>query len=338
MPTDLSLTTHIKEIIKTDPFTLDILEHINGNLQDKPGTCSDYHKFSYSDNLLYCNGLLSIPDTPSKVNILKTHHDSPLAGHFGVAKTLELITQNYWWPKLQPFVQDYIKTCDTCSRIKTPHHLPYGKLLPLPIPNQQWKSVSLDFITDLPESDKSDSILVVVDCLSKMAHFISCSKDISAEQTASLFLKHVVCLHGLPDDIVSDHGPQFASKFWSRLFGLLGTKINLSSAFHPQSDGQTEQVNQVLEQYLCCSVNYQQDDWTDLLPLAEFAYNNTIHASTKQTPFFANYGYHPRFNIEPATITEVPAAEDHLDKLQAITDTLITEIKLAQDHAKEFAD
>ena len=147
-----------------------------------------------------------------------------------------------------------------------------------------------------------------------------------------------MCLHGLPDDIISDLGPQFASKFSSCLFELLGTKINLSSAFHPQSDGQTEQVNQVLEQYLCCSVNYQQDDWVDLLPLAEFAYNNTVHAATKKTPFFANYGYHPRFNIKPPVSTEVPAAEDQLVKLQAINDSLAVEMKLAQEHAKEFAD
>ena len=152
----------------------------------------------------YITGLLYIPDTPSRIDILKTHHDSPLAGHFGVAKTLELITRNYWWPKLRPFVQDYIKTCDMCAQVKTPRHLPYGKLLPLPVPAQQWQSVSLDFITDLPESNKFDSILVVVDQLSKMAHFIPCSKDISADQTASLFLKNVVCLHGLPDDIISD--------------------------------------------------------------------------------------------------------------------------------------
>ena len=98
----------------------------------------------------------------------------------------------------------------------------------------------MDFITDLPMSDGADSILVVVDRLYKMAHFLSCSKDITADQTASLFLKNVVHLHGLPDDIVSDRGPQFALRFWSRLFELLGTKINLSSAFHPQSDGQTE--------------------------------------------------------------------------------------------------
>jgi hypothetical protein len=196
----------------------------------------------------------------------------------------------------------------------------------------------LDFITDLPESDKFDSILVVVDRLSKMAHFIPCSKDISADQTASLFLKHVIQLHGLPDDIISDHGPQFVSKFWSCLFELLGTKINLSSAFHPQSDGQTKRVNQVLEQYLRCFVNYQQDDWVDLLPLAEFTYNNTVHAATKHTPFFANYRYHPRFNIEPPVSADVPAAEDQLAKLQAIKDSLAMEIKLAQDHAKKFAD
>jgi hypothetical protein len=148
----------------------------------------------------------------------------------------------------------------------------------------------------------------------------------------------VIRLHGLPDDIVSDRGPQFASRFWSCLFKLLGTKTNLSSAYHPQSDGQTERVNQILEQYLRCFINYQQDNWVDLLPLAEFTYNNTTHASTKTTPFYANYGYHPRFDIKPSVAIQVPAAEDQITHLQDVTQSLISEIKLAQKASKEFAD
>ena len=338
IPTDSTLMNHIQELIKTDPFALDVLEHLNHNPHDNPGNRSDYNKFTYSEDLLYRDGLLYVPDTASRLDILRSHHDSKLAGHFGIAKTLELVTRNYWWPRLRTFVKEYIRTCDTCARSKTPRHLPYGKLLPLPIPTRQWQSISMDFITDLPLSEDSDSILVVVDHLSKMAHFLPCSKDITADQTASLFLKHVIRLHGLPDDIVSDRGPQFASRFWSCLFKLLGTKTNLSSAYHPQSDGQTERVNQILEQYLRCFINYQQDNWVDLLPLAEFTYNNTTHASTKTTPFYANYGYHPRFDIKPSVAIQVPAAEDQITHLQDVTQSLISEIKLAQKASKEFAD
>ena len=196
----------------------------------------------------------------------------------------------------------------------------------------------MDFITDLPLSNGSDSVLVVVDRLSKMAHFIPCTKDITSEQTALLVFQNVIRLHGLPDNIISDRGPQFASRFWSRIFGLLGTDINLSSAFHPQTDGQSERVNQVLEQYLRCTINYQQDNWTDLLPTAEFAYNNATHTSTKMSPFYANYGYHPRFEFKPSMHAEVPAADDHVAKMQDITQMLTTELELAQGIYQFYAD
>jgi transposase InsO family protein len=131
-----------------------------------------------------------------------------------------------------------------------------------------------------------------------MAHFTPCSKSITAEETAQLILDGIVRLHGLPEEIVSDRGPQFVSKFWHHLFELLGVDIRLSSAFHPETDGQTERTNQTLEQYLRCTMNYQQDDWLDLLSQAEFVYSNTTHALTGISPFFANYGFHPRFSFE----------------------------------------
>jgi transposase InsO family protein len=129
----------------------------------------------------------------------------------------------------------------------------------------------MDFITDLPTVRTKNSILVVVDRLTKMAHFTPCSKSIRTEETAQLILDGIVRLHGLPEEIMSNRGPQFASKFWHRLFELLGVDIRLSSAFHPETDGQTEWTNQTLEQYLHCTMNYQQDDWLDLLSQAEFA-------------------------------------------------------------------
>src|SRR4051794_19521962 len=178
----------------------------------------------------------------------------------------------------------------------------------------------MDFITDLPPSATFDAIRVVVDRLTKMVHFIPYRKSISGEETAKLFLDNMYRYHGLPDDIISDRGSQFISRFWRSLFEILKVDIKLSSAFHPQTDGQTERVNQVLEQYLRCTINYQQDDWTLYLPLAEFAYNNSIHASTQQTPFYANYGYHPKLDLWASTGEKNPAAEDlakHLSEIQA---------------------
>jgi transposase InsO family protein len=136
-----------------------------------------------------------------------------------------------------------------------------------------------------------------------------------AEETAQLILDGIVRLHGLLEEIVSDKGPQFASKFWHRLFELLGVDIWLSLAFHPETDGQTERTNQTLEQYLRCTVNYQQDDWLDLLSQAEFAYNNITHASTRISPFFANYSFHPRFSLEIPGDSVNPSAEERATRL-----------------------
>ena len=152
----------------------------------------------------------------------------------------------------------------------------------------------MDFITDLPFSEGHDSILVVMDRFTKMVHFIPCSKAISDLKTTNLILANVVRLHGLPDDIVSDRGAPFISHFWKRLFHILGTTTKLSTTFHPQTNGKRERVNQVLEQYLRCVMSYQQDNWTTFLPLAEFAYNNTLHSSIRTSPSFANIGFQPR--------------------------------------------
>jgi len=173
----------------------------------------------------------------------------------------------------------------------------------------------MDFITNLPTVRTNNSILVVVDRFTKMAHFTPCSKSITVEETAQLILDGIVRLHGLPEEIVSDKGPQFASKFWHCLFELLGVDIRLSLAFHPETDGQIERTNQTFEQYLRCTVNYQQDDWLDLLSQAEFAYNNTTHASTGISPFFANYDFHPRFSLEIPGDFVNPLVEERATRL-----------------------
>lgn len=282
--------------------------------------------------------MIYIPTLPLQLEILRCCHDQLLSGHFGLSKTIELVLRTFWWPNLRTFVKNYIKSCNVCSRSKSSHHKPYGLLNPLSVPTRPWQSFSMDFITDLPSSNNFDSILVVVDRFSKMSHFIPCNKAISAQQTAQLIMQNVVRLHGLPDNIVSDRGTQFVSKFWTRLFELLGTKINLSSAYHPQSDGQTEIVNQILEQYLRCTINYQQDNWCSLLPFAEFAYNNTIHSSTKKTPFYANYGFHPQFNILTPNISQNPSAENQITELHKIHEQLIYNLTNAQKRYKEQAD
>jgi hypothetical protein len=196
----------------------------------------------------------------------------------------------------------------------------------------------MDFITDLSIVRAKNSILVVVDQLTKMAHFTPCSKSITTKETAQLILNEIVRLHGLPEEIMFDRGRQFASKFWRRLFELLGVNIRLSSAFHPETDEQTERTNQTFEQYLRCTVNYQQDDWLDLLSQAEFAYNNTMHASTGISPFFANYGFHPRFSLEILGDFINPSTEERATRLGQVQQNLMAELKLTHEWQKKQAD
>jgi hypothetical protein len=171
-----------------------------------------------------------------------------------------------------------------------------------------------------------------------MSHFIPCKKSITGGETAKLFVDNIYRIHGLPNDIISDRGPQFVSKFWKKFFELLKVKINLSSAYHPETDGQTERVNQILEQYLRCTINYHQDDWKDLLPLAEFAYNNTLHSSTKKTPFFSNYGQHPKGDLFQVKMVGSPAVEDLVGHMAAIHNELRFQLQQAQDQYKKYAD
>ena len=295
-------------------------------------------RFQFQDGLLYYQGLLYVPEGPCRLRVLQSRHDFPSAGHFGYNKTMELISRDFWWPQMWKVVKEYVTTCDTCSRSKIPRHRPYGLLQPLPIPEKPWTSISMDFIVDLPLSKTFDSIFVVVDRLTKMAHFIPCHKTVTGEETAKLFVDNVYKIHGFPDDIISDRGTQFTSKFWQSLFKILGVEIKLSSAYHPQTDGQTERVNQVLEQYLRCTINYHQDNWTDLLPLAEFAYNNTLQGSTQQTPFFANYGHHPRFDQFNLNISQNPAAIDLATRLSNIQKQMKEKLLEAQEHQKSNAD
>jgi RNase H-like domain found in reverse transcriptase/Reverse transcriptase (RNA-dependent DNA polymerase)/Integrase zinc binding domain/Integrase core domain/Chromo (CHRromatin Organisation MOdifier) domain len=251
------------------------------------------------NNRLYYDERLFVPKhDPLRLELIRRHHDIPTAGHPGRAKTLELLCRRYYWPGVRRAVDQYIRNCHTCQRIRTPRHAPYGILKPLPIPVRPWKSIAMDFVTGLPLVDGYDSIWVVVDRLTKQRHFVACSSAASAEDLADLFLAHVWKLHGLPDDIVSDRGPQFASKFWRRLCHHLRVSPKLSTAFHPQTDGQTERVNGIMEQYLRAYVTYQQDNWPTLLPLAEFAGNNHPSETTGLSPFFANYGFDPRLDFD----------------------------------------
>jgi len=188
-------------------------------------------------------------------------------------------------------VAEYVALCDVCQRVKAEHQKPAGLLQPLKIPEWKWEEIGMDFIVGLPRTQSGfDSIWVVVDRLTKVAHFIPVKTTYSGAKLAELYMSRIVCLHGVPKKIVSDRGTQFTSYFWKRLHESMGTKLNFSSAYHPQTDGQTERTNQILEDMLrACAIQYG-TSWDKSLPYAEFSYNNSYQASIKMSPFQALYG------------------------------------------------
>ncbi|SPC61518.1 uncharacterized protein UHOD_11135 [Ustilago sp. UG-2017b] len=292
-----------------------------------------------SMNLLTYQDLVVVPDVDDlRLLIVQDHHDSPSAGHPGRRKTLSLVRRSFFWLGMSKFVHTFVDSCETCQRIKAVRHKPYGHLKSLPVPPHPWSSVSMDLIEQLPPLSDFTAILVVVDRLTKMAIFVPTTNELDAPELAKLFLRHVYSKHGLPTSIVSDRGSEFTSHFWCSLSTLLGIENHFSSAYHPQSDGQTECVNQVLEQFLRGYSNHLQTDWSDLLPLAEFSYNNAEHASTQLTPFFANYGYHPRFsfyNTDPAPLPPFPAARSYADQLKQLHEYVRGELDKANSQSAE---
>ncbi|MBW0509059.1 hypothetical protein O181_048774 [Austropuccinia psidii MF-1] len=251
-----------------------------------------FSEFHFS--ITYHPGLLAtLPDALSywvvvpndltiQLRILKKHHYSPLAGHPGKEKTLKLVKWDFHWSSMTQFIKNYVSSCQRCSINKNIHHKKFGFLKPLPIPNGLWIFLSIDFITPLPLSNSFDSGLVIVGRFSKMAVFIPTMSSITSLDLAHLFIKNIFSNHGLPSSIFSDRGSLFVSSFWPNLCQQLKISSDLSTAYHPETDGQTERENNVLENYLLMYVSYHQDDWNTWLPLAESAYNNCNHSSTKK--------------------------------------------------------
>lgn len=230
------------------------------------------------------------------------------------------------------YVGQYVSTCDLCLRTKPIRRPPTGELHPLPIPPERWDTLSMDFVVELPESAGYDAVMTVVDSVSKRVHFIPTNTTVTAEGAARLFLHHVWKLHGLPNSVVSDRGPQFVAQFTKELYRLLGIKIAATTAWHLQSDGQTEQVNQELDQYLRVFVNERQNDWHDLLPLAEFQHNNHVHASTQHSPFLLDTGRHPWMGFEPCQQRSgVESVNEFTDRMKSA----IEEAKAALTKAKD---
>lgn len=223
--------------------------------------------------------------------ILREAHDSAYSIHPGSTKMYQDLKDRYWWHGMKRDVAEYVALCDTCQRVKGEHQRPAGLLQPLKIPEWKWEEISMDFIVGLPRTQSGyDSIWVIVDRLTKVAHFIPVKETYTGTKLAELYFARIVCLHGVPRKIVSDRGTQFTSRFWRKLHESMDTRLNFSSAYHPQTDGQTERTNQILEDMLrACALKGGQS-WDKSLPYAEFSYNNSYQASLKMSPFEALYG------------------------------------------------
>ena len=234
----------------------------------------------------------------AKAKAINECHDDPLAGHFGARRTLERVQRKYFWTGMQKDVADYVHDCLRCQRANSKTHKPYGLLRPLPVPDGPWQHVTMDFITDLPPSKLNgvvyDVILVIVDRFSKMSHYVPARMDWDGTDLAQAWIREVIRLHGNPDSVLSDRGPLMSAKHWDTFHHYLNSRRVLTSAFHPQTNGQTERQNKTLEQYLrifCC---LEQDDWSLWISLAEMAYNDSRYLVTRATPFQVYYGYYPK--------------------------------------------
>ena len=266
-------------------------------------------KLRYKGGLYFyeTNRVAVADDIELKMRLIREAHDPPHAGHFGVLKTYKTLARDFWWPKMQNAVDEYVSSCSSCQRNKSRTQKEAGPVQPLGVPEYNWQEMTMDFITQLPMTRKGhDAIVVFVDRMSKMVDFAPCKSSVTAEQTAALYYDNVFRLHGLVSKIISDRGTQFTSKFWTELMSKLDTKLGLSTSFHPMTDGQTERANRTLEQYLRNYVSASHDDWDEWLTSAEYAVNSQYNASTKCSAFMLNYGQEPRTPLTVPSEFKIP--------------------------------
>jgi hypothetical protein len=313
------------------------MKHIREKIRAEKAKC-----FKEDDQgiVWFNNRIVVSKNEEIRQQILDEAHLSRYSIHPGSTKMYQDLKQHYWWTKMKIKIARYVARCDTCRRVKAIHLKTVGPLQSLPIPTWKWEDISMDFIVGLPRTAKGyDSIWVIVDRLTKIAHFLPVKTVHPVAVYAQLYIARILSLHGVPKTIVSDRGPQFVSKFWEELHKSLGTKLLHSSAYHPQTSGQTERVNQILEDMLrACVLDFSQK-WDECLPLAEFSYNNSYQESIKMAPFEALYGRRCRTPLnwsEPGEryFFRPDLVKETEEKVQKI----IHNMKKAQARQKSYAD
>ena len=284
----------------------------------------------------YADRLYIPPDSPLLLEVVAATHDD---GHEGVQRTLHRLRRDFFFPAMRRVVQDFIRACTTCQRNKSEHLHPAGLLLPLPVPQAVWSDIGLDFIEALPRVGGKSVILTVVDRFSKYCHFLPLAHPYSAESVAQAFFGEIVRLHGIPQSMVSDRDSVFTSAFWKELMRLTGTKLHMTSAFHPQSDGQTEAANKVIVMYLRCFTGDRPRQWLRWLPWAEYVYNTAYQSSLRDTPFKVVYGRDPPSirSYEPGDTRVAAVAKTMAEREELLADVHYR-LEQAQAVQKKFYD
>nr|KYP74492.1 Retrotransposable element Tf2 [Cajanus cajan] len=296
--------------------------------------------YTVLDGLLLWKDRIVVPNDSTIINqILQEYHSSPIGGHSGVARTIARVTTQFFWKGMNKDIAKYVQQCLICQKAKTATISPAGLLQPLPIPNQIWEDISMDFIVGLPPVEGYTVVFVTVDRLSKYAHFAPLKANFSSKKVAEVFLNTVVKLHGFPNSIVSDRDKVFTSSFWQHLLHLSGTTLKLSTAYHPQTDGQSEALNKCLEMYLRCFTHERPRDWIKFLPWAEFWYNTSFHHSAQMSPFKVVYGREPptllKYNHSNA---DPPSIQMMLQQRDRVIAELKVNLLKAQQKMKKYAD
>ncbi|CEL52823.1 hypothetical protein RSOLAG1IB_11168 [Rhizoctonia solani AG-1 IB] len=299
----------IEALLHLDKSLDKILAHLQDESKAPPLVKRGFKDYEMEAGLLFYQGKILVPDVSTLCkDLLQIFHNSPLSGHPGWQRTLELLSRTYYWLGIRADVYIHVDSCKTCQHIK----LPKPKLIPaqpLEVLSRPWQHISYDFITDLPKDGPYENVLMIVDFFTKYGLMIACSKKTKAPELVEIFLQHVWSLFGMPEKTISDRGTVFNNKFLKALYQRLGIDPHFSSAYYPQSNGQTERLNPTLEHFLCAYASVNQNDWVKWLPMAQFAYNNAVHSSTGKSPFKALYGWEPM--LTPSNVlVNVPEAED----------------------------
>lgn len=306
----------IFELVRSEIQQSDQLQQLLKNIQEEEAI----GPWEYKNGLIFFKGrVYLLPASPLVEVVLSSVHNG---SHEGYEKTLHRVAKDFYWKGMKTSVQSFVQKCHVCQRHKSEHLQPAGLLQPLPVPLQIWSDISMDFIDGLPPSQGKTVLLVVVDRFSKYAHLLPLSHPYTAVSVARLFFDNIFKLHGLPETIVTDRDVTFTSSFWRELFRLSGSKLCFTSAYHPQSDGQTEVVNRTIEMYLRCFTSDRPRRWFQWLPWVEYCYNTSYHSSLKTTPFEVVYGRPP-----PSMLSYCPG----LAKLEAVDQELRTRDLIVKD-------